>query len=46
MLNRYEQLFGEPVPNSNVYVTLKPDDHPDFDYYPFGDAKRTTYSFR
>jgi hypothetical protein len=38
MLKKYEQLFGEPAPKSNVHVTLVPGDHPELDDSPFCDA--------
>jgi hypothetical protein len=41
MLEKYEQLFGEPVPKSDVHAPLEPGNHLEFDDFPLCDANRT-----
>jgi hypothetical protein len=41
VVKKHEQLFGEPVPHSDIHAPLVPGDNPDFDDSPFCDAKET-----
>jgi hypothetical protein len=41
MFKEHEQLFGDPVPHSDIHAILVPGDRPDFDDSPFCDAKQT-----
>jgi hypothetical protein len=40
MLKKHDQLYGEPVPKSDVHATLVPSDHPECDDSPFCDTKQ------
>jgi len=41
MLKKYEQLFGEPLPKSDVHVPLVLGDHPELGDSPLYDSKQT-----
>jgi hypothetical protein len=41
VVKKHEELFGEPVPKSDVHAPLVPGGHHEFDDSPFCDAKQT-----
>jgi hypothetical protein len=41
VVKKHKQLFGEPVPKSDVCAPIVLGDHPEFDDSPFCDAKQT-----
>ena len=41
MLKKYEQLFDEPFPKSNVHAPTEPGNHPELDDSPLCDLNQT-----
>jgi len=40
MMQKYENMFGSPVPKREVHAPLEPGDHPELDESPLCDAEQ------